>query len=102
VERPGTGEDMRAYPPQLDGTGGSFAILNRGKRAIALDLRAPGAAQSLARARTHRDIVLEQFRPGVMGRLGSLRRVHAANPKIIYCAITGYGRRAEALEAGTT
>ena len=43
VERPGQGEDMRAYEPQLGGTGAGFTLLNRGKRAIALDLRAPGA-----------------------------------------------------------
>lgn len=93
VERPGAGEDMRGYPPQLDGMGGSFAMLNRGKCAIALDLRAPGAAQSLLALAPNVDIVLEQFRPGVMNRLGlGYEAWRVANPRIIYCAITGYGQ----------
>jgi crotonobetainyl-CoA:carnitine CoA-transferase CaiB-like acyl-CoA transferase len=102
VERPGAGEDMRGYPPHLDGGSGSFAILNRGKRAIALDLRAPGAAQSLLALAPTIDIVLEQFRPGVMARLGlGYEAWRAANPKIVYCAITGYGQDGpRALEAG--
>lgn len=93
VERPGAGEDMRAYPPRLDGTGASFAMLNRGKRAIATDLRAPGAAGALLALAPTLDIVLEQFRPGVMDRLGlGYAAWRAANPKILYCAITGYGQ----------
>ena len=102
VERPGAGEDMRVYPPQLDGTGGSFALLNRGKRAIAMDLRAPGAADSLLALAPTIDIVLEQFRPGVMDRLGlGYAAWQAANPKIVYCAITGYGQDGpRAREAG--
>lgn len=102
VERPGAGEDMRGYPPRLDGQSGSFAVLNRGKRAIALDLRAPGAAESLLALAPTVDIVLEQFRPGVMDRLGlGYAAWKAANPAIIYCAITGYGQDGpRAREAG--
>ena len=93
VERPGSGEDMRGYPPFLDGESGSFAILNRGKRAISLDLRAPGAAASLLALAPTLDIVLEQFRPGVMARLGlGYEAWRAANPRILYCAVTGYGQ----------
>ena len=102
VERPGAGEDMRAYPPHLDGMGGSFAMLNRGKRAIALDLRAPGAAESLLALAPTVDVVLEQFRPGVMARLGLGHEAwRKANPGIIYCAITGFGQDGpRAAEAG--
>lgn len=102
VERPGTGEDMRGYPPDLGGIGGSFVLLNRGKRAIALDLRAPGAAQSLLALAPTIDIVLEQFRPGVMARLGlGYEAWRAVNPGILYCAITGYGQDGpRAQEAG--
>ncbi|MBL0141047.1 MAG: CoA transferase [Betaproteobacteria bacterium] len=102
VERPGSGEDMRSYPPHLDGASASFAILNRGKRAIALDLRAPGSADSLLALAPTVDVVLEQFRPGVMNRLGlGYEAWRAANPKIIYCAITGYGQDGpRAVEAG--
>ena len=93
VERPGKGEDMRAYDPQLSGTAAGFALLNRGKRAIALDLRAPGAAQSILDLAPGVDIVLEQFRPGVMSRLGlGYENFRAVNPGIIYCALTGYGQ----------
>ncbi len=102
VERPGTGEDMRGYPPRLGGASGSFAILNRGKRALALDLRAPGAAESLLALAPTIDIVLEQFRPGVMDRLGlGYAAWRNAKPTIIYCAITGYGQDGpRAREAG--
>lgn len=93
VERPGVGEDMRAYQPQLNGTGAGFTLLNRGKRAIALDLRALGAVQAILDLAPSVDIVIEQFRPGVMSRLGlGYENFRAANPKIIYCAITGYGQ----------
>jgi crotonobetainyl-CoA:carnitine CoA-transferase CaiB-like acyl-CoA transferase len=92
VERPG-GEDMRHYAPMIDGTSASFAMLNRGKRAIEIDLRAPGAAAQMLDLAPTVDIVLEQFRPGVMARLGlGAEQWHAANPRIIYCAITGYGQ----------
>ena len=93
IERPGRGEDMRGYEPQLGGTGAGFALLNRGKRAIALDLRSPAAVRSILELAPSVDIVIEQFRPGVMRRLGlGYEEFFAANPKIIYCAITGYGQ----------
>ena len=93
VERPGAGEDMRAYQPQVGGTAAGFALLNRGKRAIALDLRAPGAAQSILDLARGVDVVLEQFRPGVMSRLGlGYENFRAVNPRIVYCALTGYGQ----------
>jgi alpha-methylacyl-CoA racemase len=92
VERPG-GEDMRHYAPILNGTSANFALINRGKKAIEIDLRAAGAAKQLLDFAPTVDIVLEQFRPGVMARLGlGFEQWHAANPKIIYCAITGYGQ----------
>lgn len=102
VERPGAGEDMRGYPPVLDGASASFAMLNRGKRAIALDLRAQGAAASLLALAPTIDIVMEQFRPGVMARLGlGYEAWRAANARIVYCAITGYGQDGpRAAEAG--
>ena len=92
VERPG-GEDMRHYAPLVDGTSANFALINRGKKAMEIDLRAVGAAKQLLDLAPTIDIVLEQFRPGVMARLGlGFEQWHAANPKIIYCAITGYGQ----------
>jgi len=101
VERPG-GEDMRGYGPFLDGTGAYFVTLNRGKQAIEIDLREAGAAQRLLALAPTVDVVLEQFRPGVMTRLGlGYDAWRAANPRIVYCAITGYGQSGpRASEAG--
>ena len=93
VERPGRGEDMRGFPPLLDGTGGGFAMLNRGKKSVAVDLHAEGGAASLLALARDIDVVIEQFRPGVMARLGvGYEAWRAANSRIIYCAITGYGQ----------
>lgn len=92
VERPG-GEDMRAYAPFVSGESVNFALLNRGKRSIEIDLRDEGAAARLLALAPTVDIVLEQFRPGVMARLGvGYDAWRAANPRILYCAITGYGQ----------
>jgi crotonobetainyl-CoA:carnitine CoA-transferase CaiB-like acyl-CoA transferase len=92
VERLG-GEDMRRYPPQWGGESVNFALLNRGKKSITADLKdAATRERILALARTC-DVVVEQFRPGVMDRLGlGYAAMRAANPKIVYCAITGYGQ----------
>lgn len=93
VERPGGGEAMRGYPPLLSGSSGAHALLNRGKRSIAVDLQVPGQAERVLALADSVDVVIEQFRPGVMDRLGlGYARWHAANPRIIYCAITGYGQ----------
>jgi alpha-methylacyl-CoA racemase len=93
IERPGRGDEMRAYAPSFGASSVNFALLNRGKRSIALDLKAPDAAVRLRPLLERADVVVEQFRPGVMDRLGlgydALARI---NPRIIYCAITGYGQ----------
>ena len=93
LERPGRGEEMRSYPPFWDGESATFAILNCGKSGLEIDLKAPDAAVRLEPHIREADIVLEQFRPGVMKRLGfdyeSLRRI---NPRLIYCSMTGYGQ----------
>src|SRR3546814_14725895 len=68
-------------------------MLNRGKQSIAIDLKEPDAVERLKPLIVRADVVIEQFRPGVMDRLGlgydALRRM---NEKLIYCAITGYGQ----------
>jgi alpha-methylacyl-CoA racemase len=91
IERP-EGEDMRRYVPRLGPDSLNFAMLNRGKRSLAIDLKAPGAVERLHPLIREADVVLEQFRPGVMDRLGlGYEALRAINPRIIYCAITGYG-----------
>lgn len=99
VERPGAGDDTRAWGPPYDSDGVAtyFNAINRNKRSVTLDL---GSPHGLDRARDlvrTADIVVENFRPGTMERLGlgyeDLRR---ANPGLIYCSITGFGRDAGA------
>lgn len=93
VERPGTGEDMRAYPPLWGRDSINFALLNRGKKSLALNLKAPADRAKLQPLLKRADVIVEQFRPGVMERLGlGYKAVSAINPRIIYCSITGYGQ----------
>jgi alpha-methylacyl-CoA racemase len=93
IERPGRGDEMRSYAPKLGADSVNFALLNRGKRSIAIDLKAHGAVDALLPLVKRSDIVVEQFRPGVMERLGlGYDHLNALNPRIIYCAITGYGQ----------
>lgn len=91
VERP-QGEDMRRIGPFVDGQSLPFALLNRGKKTIALDLKTPAGREALKPLLARADIVVEQFRPGVMDRLGlGFEALSALNPRLIYCSITGYG-----------
>jgi crotonobetainyl-CoA:carnitine CoA-transferase CaiB-like acyl-CoA transferase len=93
IERPGRGDEMRAYAPKFGAHSVNFALLNRGKRSIAIDLKSADAIGKLEPLIESADVLVEQFRPGVMERLGlgyeTLRRF---NPRLIYCAITGYGQ----------
>jgi crotonobetainyl-CoA:carnitine CoA-transferase CaiB-like acyl-CoA transferase len=93
IERPGMGDEMRTYQPRVGLDSANFALLNRGKRSIAIDLKAAGAAERILSLVREADVVVEQFRPGVMDRLGlGYEAMKAANPRIVYCAITGYGQ----------
>ena len=93
IERPGSGEDMRSYPPTWGTDSVNFAMLNRGKRSLALDLKKQSDIDQLMPLIARADVILEQFRPGVMTRLGlDYATVAAINPKVIYCSITGYGQ----------
>ncbi|HJV87549.1 MAG TPA: CaiB/BaiF CoA-transferase family protein [Noviherbaspirillum sp.] len=93
IERPGRGDEMRSYMPKFGDDSVNFAMLNRGKRSIAIDLKEKGVVDKLRGLIESADIVVEQFRPGVMDRLGlGYEALSAINPKIIYCAITGYGQ----------
>jgi len=92
IERPG-GEELRQYPPYIDGESAVYALLNRGKKSIVLDLKAPDDRARLAPLLARCDVVVEQLRPGVMARLGlGYEAVKAVNPRVVYCAITGYGQ----------
>jgi crotonobetainyl-CoA:carnitine CoA-transferase CaiB-like acyl-CoA transferase len=103
VERPGTGDDTRAWGPPYDATGMAtyFAAVNRGKRSVVLDLRSP---EGVARARelvAGADVVVENFRPGVMDRLGlGPEALRAEHPRLVWCSITGFGAGAGAALPG--
>ena len=93
VERPGRGEEMRSYRPHWGEDSVNFNMLNRGKKSLAIDLKAPSETDGLWPLLKRADVVVEQFRPGVMDRLGlGYEQIRAVNPDIIYCSISGYGQ----------
>lgn len=93
IERPGVGDEMRSYPPRLGPDSALFALLNRGKTSATIDLKQPGALDRMQPMLAAADVLIEQFRPGVMRSLGlgyeSLRERY---PRLIYCSITGFGQ----------
>ncbi len=95
VERPGGGDDTRSWGPPWDDAGNAtyFLSVNRNKRSLALDLTDEGDL-AVARGLAERaDVVVENFRPGVMDGFGlGYEDLAAANPGLIYCSITGFGR----------
>src|SRR3954452_23769331 len=101
VERPGGGDDTRGWGPPwtADGRSPYYLGLNRGKRSIALDLRDPGDLELAQRLAARADVVVESFRAGTMARHGlGYEDVAAANPGVVYCSITAFGR--ESLRPG--
>jgi alpha-methylacyl-CoA racemase len=89
--------DLGAEVDKVDepefGSSFSFDLLNRGKRSLAMNLKAKGAADAFKRLAVTYDVVLEQFRPGVMQRLGiGHPTLLEANPRLVVCALTGYGQ----------
>ena len=93
IERPGEGDDARRMPPFVNGESAPFMLWNRNKRSVALDLKAArdrAAFEALARGA---DILIENFRPGTLDRLGfGYARLRQINPRLIYCAISGFGQ----------
>ncbi len=93
VERPNSGEEMRRYDPKWGGEAINFALLNRNKKSLAINLKDKRILNLIRPLIEDADILIEQFRPGVMDRLGlGYKAVSALNEKIIYCSITGYGQ----------
>ena len=90
---------MRTRPPVRSGCSTTFGQLNVGKKSLVLDLKSPDAIEIIRRLVATADILLENFRPGVMRRLkldyGSLREL---NPGLIYCSISGYGQTGPSAE----
>jgi crotonobetainyl-CoA:carnitine CoA-transferase CaiB-like acyl-CoA transferase len=93
IESPTRMDLLKVLPPHDHGTSASHAYLNRNKRSLALDLKQPQALEVVRQLVAEYDIVLEQFRPGVMERLGlGYEALRGINPKLIYVSITGYGQ----------
>lgn len=93
VEAPDRMDLTRVMPPHDGGVSTAHGFLNRGKRSLGLDLKKEGSTEIIKSLVKEYDVVIEQFRPGVMDRLGiGYETLKAINPGLIYCAITGYGQ----------
>jgi CoA:oxalate CoA-transferase len=92
IEAP-DGDMMRTRPPLRDGASSHFGQLNAGKRSVVLDLKQPAAVEIVKRLVQRTDVLVENFRPGVMARLGlDYASLATLRPELIYCAISGYGQ----------
>ncbi|SHH16040.1 CaiB/BaiF CoA transferase family protein [Marivita hallyeonensis] len=92
VERPGIGDDTRAFPPFKGGKSAYFAGINHGKKSIALDLKNDDDRDTFEKMLARSDVLLENFRPGVMERLAyGWDDLHEKYPKLIYGAVSGFG-----------
>lgn len=92
IEPPGLGDETRGFAPFVGGESHYFVGLNRGKRSLVLDLRQPEGAEILRGLVAKADVLIENFRPGVMDRLGlGAAALMELNPRLIYCAVSGFG-----------
>jgi len=92
VEEPGKGDDTRGWPPFVNGEATYFLSVNRNKKSLALDLKTPEGQDILRRLLASADVVVENFRPGTMERLGfGYEALRKTNPRLIYCSISGFG-----------
>jgi len=92
VERPGIGDDTRAFPPFIDNESAYFATINHGKKSIALNLKLPEDRAIFDRLLKKADVLLENYRPGVMEKLGyGWDTLKSNHPSLIYGAVSGFG-----------
>lgn len=101
VEKP-TGDDSRRFvPPDIGGEAAAYMMMNRNKRGISLNLKDQGAVEVLRKLLAEADVVVENYRLGTMEKLGlSYEDLAAANPRLIYCEISGFGRTGPYAERG--
>lgn len=102
IEDPDSGDPTRHSPPLVGDVSAYFLALNRNKRSVALDLKTAAGADALRALARDADVLIESFRPGVMDRLGlGDAALRALNPRLIYCALSGYGQNGpDRLKAG--
>src|SRR5437870_885521 len=92
IEEPGHGDDTRAWPPFAGGEATYFMSVNRGKKSLTLDLKSEAGKEILRRLLAYADVLLENFRPGTLARLGfGYDRARGLNPRLVYCSISGFG-----------
>jgi crotonobetainyl-CoA:carnitine CoA-transferase CaiB-like acyl-CoA transferase len=93
VERPGSGDDARKMPPFVGGESAPFMIWNRNKRSVVIDLKTEAGKAQLCGLIDTADVLIENFRPGTLDRLGlGWPQLSARNPRLIYAAISGFGQ----------
>src|SRR3954452_17376754 len=103
VERPGVGDDTRAWGPPYDEQGEAtyFLAVNRNKDSLALDLGDPAGREHARRLALEADVLVENFRPGLMDIFGlGYDDLREGNPGLVYCSVTGFGREAGAALPG--
>jgi formyl-CoA transferase len=98
IEQPGKGDDTRAWgPPFVDGESAYYLSVNRNKRSLTLDLKAEAGRNVLWRMIEQADVIVENFSPGTIGRLGfGYTAVQERRPNVIYCSISGFGQEGPA------
>lgn len=93
IEAPSRPDMVRMLPPMEEGVSAVHGYINRNKRSLGLDLKKPESIEAIKELIKEYDIIVEQFRPGVMARLGlDYETLSAINPRLIFCSITGYGQ----------
>jgi crotonobetainyl-CoA:carnitine CoA-transferase CaiB-like acyl-CoA transferase len=98
---PPSGDSTRQMPGAVGADSPSFNAVNRGKRSIVLDLKTPAGRDALARLARTSDILIENYRPGVMDALGlGYEALSRVNPRLIYASISGYGQTGPARTKG--
>jgi len=102
IEEPGKGDDTRSWPPFVGGEATYFMSVNRNKKSVTLNLKAPEGRRILRALVKRSDVLLENFRPGTMEKLGfGYRALAKVNPRLVYCSISGFGESGpEAHRAG--
>jgi crotonobetainyl-CoA:carnitine CoA-transferase CaiB-like acyl-CoA transferase len=93
IEDTGTGDESRTWPPHKDGESAAFLVINRNKRDMTLDLKAPEGVAVLERMVATADVLIENFRTGTMESFGlGYDRLAAINPRLVYCSVSAFGR----------
>ncbi len=100
VERPGVGEGARGVPPHFfEGESAYFIAMNRNKKSMTIDLKSPKGKEIFYQLAKESDVVVDNFRPGVMKKLGvDYDTLKGVNPRIICCSISGYGETGGGLD----